>query len=324
MAETHIFSTGVLTIFPGVRGSSTLPDPTTVLSGSTLLTATETVNSGATYGSPASNIVDGNAGTTAVVNAHTAASPATSNDWFTVDMLQPYTLTQVTVQITAQGAGSNTVNLWIADRYDAKPGDVDTILLDTWAATIATHTTTPSTAYEARYLLIEVVNASASSITIAEVTATVYAGMVLAIVKDIKSSSKTQRKVLYGPAWVNRFPTDVGFFGGNVEFEATNASIRHDTLRKLIAATETTGTDTSNNAATYIETVGKTIALPSFAAVLQTQNTDGSKVQIWTFFNCRAPGVEIPFKIEDFAMPKFNFCAYPDANGNMGQISMTE
>src|SRR5258708_4703734 len=90
MGEVHIFSSGVLTMYPGLLGSGTLPDPTQSLSGAPL-TATRTVNSGSSYADNPTNIVDGSVGTVCTLNSHTSASLVTSNDWFDVDAGTPWT-----------------------------------------------------------------------------------------------------------------------------------------------------------------------------------------------------------------------------------------
>ena len=311
MGEMHPFSTGVLTAYPGLLGSGTLPDPTQTLSGPPL-SATRTVNSGSSYADNPANIVDGNLGTTCAVNSHTAASPATSNDWFDVDTGSPFTYTSVIIKITALGAGANTVKVWAADSPQSQPGDPNTYLMGSFTPIVGTNTVTPPLAIQGRHILIETVNASASSITISEVTAVVYSGIVFALVQSITATHKTQEKRLYAPAWVQTYPADVGFHSGEAMLEAEIASIKSDGMRKLLAAIETSAVVSGVTVLT--ETIGKTVALPSFAAVLQTQSTDGNS-QLWHFPNCRAPGREITAKIDDFAMSKFQFCAYPDQEG---------
>ncbi|BDI27986.1 hypothetical protein CCAX7_000370 [Capsulimonas corticalis] len=320
MSEQRIFSTGVLQAYPGVLGSGVLPDPTQILSGASL-SASRTINSGATYASPAGNIADGSAGTTAVINTHTSASLSTANDWFVLDLGAPYTISQMTTQISAIGSGASTADIWLADNPSAAPGDPQTTLIDTWVAAVATRTTTLAPVVVGRYLLIEAVNAGASSITIAEVTATVYTGITLALLQDVAVSNKANKKLLYGPAWVSVHPQDVGFSGAMATIKATVAMIKSDALRKLTGAAETTAV--VNGVTVLTETMNKVVALPSFAAALQTQDTTG-RVQTWTYMNVRAPGVDIPFKMEDFAMPGFELTAFPDSQGVLYVISMPQ
>jgi hypothetical protein len=311
MGELHPFSSGVLVAYPGLIGSDTLPDPTQTLSGSPL-TTTRTVNSGALYADDPAAIVDGNAGTACTLNSHTSASPATGNDWFDVDTGSPYTYTTIGVTISNQGADGNTLNVWAADAPGSQPGGAGTALLAMFAAVTGTNTITLAGPVQGRHLLMETVNEAASSITVSEITATVYSGIPFAVLQSVTATHKTAKKDLYGPAWVSIFPIDVGFHSGEVMLEAEIASISAAGLRKVIASTEASAT--VDGLTILTETLGKTAALPSFAAVLQTQDTDGVS-QLWHFPNCRAPGVNITAKKDDFAMAKFQFCAYPDQQG---------
>ena len=321
MGELRPFSSGVLTAYPGLRGSGVLPDATQVLSGAPL-TATRTVNSGSMYGDAPGNIVDGNAGTTAEINSHTAASPHTANDWFDVDTGNPYTYTTIVVKVTAQGAGVNTLNVWAADSPGSIPSVFGAELLASIAVATGTNTIALTAPVQGRHLLLEVVNTEASSVTVSEVTATVYSGIVFALLQDISATHKfSGKKDLYGPAWISAFPVDVGFAQGEIELQATYASISAAGLRKLIGSVETAAT--VGEVTTLTETIHAAVALPSFAAVLQTQDTSGVS-QYWNFANCRAPGVSIPAKIADFAMPKFSFCAYPDGQENLAYYQIPQ
>lgn len=320
MAELHPFSSGVLTAYPGLRGSGALPDPTQMLSGAPL-TATRTVNSGASYGDNPAAIVDGSGGTAAELNSHTTGSPATANDWFDVDAGAPYTYTNITLTVAAQGAGGNTLTVWAADAPNAQPGGTGTTLVASITPANGTNTITPASPVQGRHLLIEVVNDSASSITLADVSATVYSGIVFAVLQTVTATHKTDKKELYGPAWVSVFPIDVGLHSGEVTLDAEIASLFAAGLRKLIASAETSSS--SNGVTTLTETAASTVALPSFAAVLQTRDMNGVS-QYWHFPNCRAPGVEITAKKDDFAMSKFQFCAYPDQEGVVAYHQLPE
>jgi hypothetical protein len=120
---------------------------------------------------------------------------------------------------------------------------------------------------------------------------------------------------------VSVFPIDVALHSGEVTLDAEIASLSAAGLRKLIATAE--ATTFGNGVTTLLETEGKAVALPSFAAVLQTQDTHGA-AQYWHFPNCRAPGAEIMAKKDDFAMTKFQFCAYPDQEGVVAYHQLPE
>ena len=135
-----------------------------------------------------------------------------------------------------------------------------------------------------------------------------------ALVQDVAVLITGKRKLLYDAPQVSIFPADVGLYGREAYMQAVSASFNATALQMALGATQ-------SGANPIVETLGRTVTLPKFSAVLTTQSTGGLQ-QIFTFGNVRAPGITLPAKLEDFTLPQFAMQGYPDAGGTLASIQM--
>lgn len=131
-----------------------------------------------------------------------------------------------------------------------------------------------------------------------------------AVLNNISVDHKSQKKELFAPPQVSMFPVAAAFFGANLALKAAFCTINADALR-AVTGMEAAGTDP------IVLTAPKVFALPVFQAVFEAQDVNGKTIKL-TCANVRAPGVQIPFRLEDFTMPDVDLEAYPDAEGNVG------
>ncbi|BDI27977.1 hypothetical protein CCAX7_000280 [Capsulimonas corticalis] len=135
-----------------------------------------------------------------------------------------------------------------------------------------------------------------------------------ALVQDVAVMIAGQRRLLYDAPQVSAHPVDVGLFGREAYMQAVNASFSAAALQMLLGSTQ-------SGSNPVVETLGRTVTLPMFSAVLTTQSTGGLQ-QIYTFGNVRAPGVVLPAKLEDFTLPQFAMHGYPDSGGVLATVQM--
>lgn len=156
---------------------------------------------------------------------------------------------------------------------------------------------------------------------IGEVTVVEDAAVEFATLQEIALEEKTDAKLLYGPAWVNRYPEDVAFFNRRAEFRAKSALIDPAALFLATGATQGSRTIGAN---THTSLQGKkTIALPKMSALFEGRSVDGKKV-FWRLPHVRLPGVMIPYQLGDFAMPNLRGLAYPNGVGEVFYIDLED
>ncbi len=142
----------------------------------------------------------------------------------------------------------------------------------------------------------------------------------LAVLQEISWEMPFQEKELRTAPWLNMFAEARAFYGGKMTMKAKNAEVRADALRILVAGVNTPAVPANpaaqppTAAVPGVMTVGRIAVLPAFSAVFQTQDESGNLVSV-TCGKVHAPGVTLPFKLEDYVYPDFTMVADEDAAG---------
>jgi hypothetical protein len=133
--------------------------------------------------------------------------------------------------------------------------------------------------------------------------------------QNISFEVVASKKELWQPSSVSRFPEAVAYYGMHINFKAAIATINAKALALICGLTNDGGIP--NN----LSTVNKSVALPFFEATFSTQDDLGVPI-VLSAGKVSCPGVQIPFKLDDFAMPDFTGSAYPDAFGDVASVSI--
>ncbi len=322
MSEQHIFSTGTLTAKWTGQTSS-------VIGPLTSLTAAYHSGPSGHVG-PASNAVDGSLSTGSDMSAGASTAYPNPYDWLIVDMGSAFYVTQVVVKsagITGLNSGATMpLFCWGTLNGSLNPSATGTTRIGADqnitnpSLTDITFAQSSGDAVYAQYLLIGCINGTGGTLgfAFAEVEITIAdnylppAGIPFAVVQNAEMEWKWASKDLFGPAAVSDFPLDVGFSEAMWTVKVGNAGIRADSLQQVVAS-QLSGTTTLTNE------LPQTIAMPAFAASLATTDTLGNPVT-FTMNNCRAKGVTLPFKLNDFVVEEFELMALEDENGVVGTV----
>lgn len=143
----------------------------------------------------------------------------------------------------------------------------------------------------------------------------------LMTLQSIEFSQAWQEKELRAAPWINMFAEARAFFGGKVELKAAYATILASGLAAVTAGINTPALPANaaaqppTPAAPGLLTVGKTAVLPAMHAQFTGQDESGNVFTV-TAQKVHAPGLTLPFKLDDYTMPDVTFVADPDASGN--------
>lgn len=144
-----------------------------------------------------------------------------------------------------------------------------------------------------------------------------------AILQEIEWQMPFQEKELRAAPWINMFAEARAFYGGKMTLKAKNATILAAGLAAATGGTNTLPVAADADAmppviaAPGVMSVGKTAILPHFAAVFTTQDENGDVITL-TCQNVRTPGLTLPLKLDDYAMPDVQMIADKDENGVVG------
>ncbi|MEO7718723.1 MAG: discoidin domain-containing protein [Capsulimonas sp.] len=313
--STAIFETG--TLYAKVKGRT--------LSQALLTASRRQVGAGAAIVNPVANAVDGNPATL----VDFASSDGTNYQYIVIDLGVSRIVSKVVVTgVSSVAALSAVVKNTLsngAPPVDGVGGAVGLTATPAPAYPVVAGSVTflsGAAAPEGRYLYIFPAAAQAWSLGDIAVQTTArfipVAGLEFAVLQTTSVEHKTQEKKLFGPSSVSRFPVAVGFYGGEATLKVESAVISADTLQLITGGALTS--NTVGGATTLTVSVGRVVSLPRFAAVFTAQDTDGNDI-IYTYGNVVAPGVQIPFKNEDFAMQSVTLEAYPDEDGIVYTVS---
>ena len=316
-AEYRIFGTGYLNCYPLVDVQAA------VALASTSLDATIVNNSGSPITGTAANLTDGNTATTADINAHTSASPSSANDWIELDLGQPFGVVSASLKVTA-GAGQ-TLNVWQADSPGLAPGAPGTWLLGSVAISVGTLTVSAAAVLNGRFLLIESVDAAAATATFSEIGATVYPKICLALVQDTTVKIQPKREYLWASPQESVYAVDCADSEVAADVELTNATIDANALMLVTAAAIRTVTTSAINTAyppytgpnrTEVSIVDGPLELPLMTFDYRTVKRNGTPIDI-CFLNAKPKGIDIPFGITSFIMPKLPISLYQNSQGKL-------
>ncbi len=143
----------------------------------------------------------------------------------------------------------------------------------------------------------------------------------LMTLQSIEFSQAWQEKELRAAAWISMFAEARAFYGGKVELKAAYATILASGLAACVAGLNTPAIAANpvaqppTPATPGLLTVGKTAVLPAMLAQFTGQDELGNVFTV-TAQKVHAPGLTLPFKLDDYTMPDVTFIADPDANGN--------
>lgn len=144
----------------------------------------------------------------------------------------------------------------------------------------------------------------------------------LAVLQDIEYALTFQDKALYTAPWLGTHARTRAYYGGEMKMKATNAVFSAAACVALTGAASIAPVAANPGAvppvagSPGIVRLTGTAALPRFSGQFTTQDESGNPVVV-TCGNVRAPGMTIPYKLDDFAMPNFSMIADPDSNGNV-------
>jgi hypothetical protein len=135
---------------------------------------------------------------------------------------------------------------------------------------------------------------------------------------DVEFNIEFQEKEFNGQA---NFPIAKGFYGGKVSLGAKKVELDFGNLKRLLGATQSTGTD--NNQETYSETgtftTGATPVPPAlYVRFEHTRSDDPSKkvkIHLWKAFSMK---LTYPFTREDIATQDIDFSAIADRKTTSG------
>jgi len=140
----------------------------------------------------------------------------------------------------------------------------------------------------------------------------------LMTLQDITFTQEFQEKELRAAPWLNMFAETRAFYGGKVELKATYATILASGLAACVAGINRPAVAANLAAqppvlaAPGLVTVGKHAVLPAMSAQFAGQDEQGNPFTV-TAARVHAPGLTLPFKLDDYAMPNVRLVADPDA-----------